>query len=385
MWHFWNGYVILQVEGLSLARFLRRISEQGIRVRRIRQDGTGGIRFAIGLRQFFQLHRLRRGLSVRVHIVERRGAPFLFAKMRKRPVLCIGTVLMLIGLFLASQHIWTIRLEGNETIDDETILAMLDEHGLHIGAKPKGAVLITAANDLSARIRDAAWIGLDREGVTLRVSVVEAVPKSETRNLETPSDLVAAKDGIVTNVLVLHGQACVKAGDSVRAGDVLISGTVVRNDASYQTWANGTVLAAIRYEAECEVLPVVTEAVLTERTQTLRTLRIGPWILLCTEAEFEHYRVADTRTVSVGDRFPSFCDCITVQEIAFRERSLDEQEAEQLAIANAREAALEQVPKDASVLNQYAAIRQRDGKRYAVVIVTAEESIGRTEEYPHDG
>ncbi len=385
MWNFWNGYVILQAEGLSLARFLRRIADAGFRIRQIRQDHAGTVRFAIGRKQFFQLHRLKSGLRLRIHICKRCGFPFLLAKMRKRPVLCIGTAIVLIGIFLASQRIWTIRIEDNETIDTETILALLDEHGLRIGAKPKGPVLITAANDLSARIHDAAWIGLDREGVTLKVSVVEAVPQSETRNLDTPSDLVAAKEGIITNVTVLHGQACVKAGDKVKAGDVLISGTVVRNDASYETWANGTVLAAIRYEAVCEVVPTVLESVLTDRIQTMRSLRIGSWTLFCTRSDFEHYRVSDTHTVPVGDRFPTYCDLFTVQEIVFRERSLSEQEAEQLALLNAREAALEQVPKDASVLNQYGTIRRKDGKLYAVVIVTAEESIGRTEEYPHDG
>ena len=119
----------------------------------------------------------------------------------------------------------------------------------------------------------------------------------------------------------------------------MISGTVVRNDASYETWANGTVLAAIRYEAVCEVVPTVLESVLTDRIQTMRSLRIGSWTLFCTRSDFEHYRVSDTHTVPVGDRFPTYCDLFTVQEIVFRERSLSEQEAEQLALLNAREAA----------------------------------------------
>ncbi len=385
MWQFWKGYVILQVEGLSLARLLRRISEQGIRIRKVRQDGEGRIRFAIGLRSFFKLHRLKQGLKLRIRVTERRGFPFLLARMRKRPVLCIGALLVLIALGFASQRIWMIRVEGNETIAADEILSLLDEHGLHIGARPKGPVLITAANDLSARIHDAAWIGLDREGVTLKVSVVEALPESEKRRTAVPSDLMASKDGVVTGIVVLHGQAHVKVGDKVKEGDVLISGTVVRNDASYQTWANGTVLAAVRYEAECEVVPEITEAVLTDRTETLRTFRIGPWTVFQTHPAFEHYRVSEMRTVPTGDRFCAYCDFVTAQEIAFLKRSLSEEEAEQLALANARESALERVPRDAAILNQYGTIRRRDGKLYAVVIVTAEESIGRTEEYPHDG
>ena len=83
--------------------------------------------------------------------------------------------------------------------------------------------------------------------------------------------------------------------------------------------------------------------------------------------------------------FPTYCDTRIAQEIVFRKRTLDASEAEQLALIEAREAALELVPKDASILNIYGTIRTRNGKQTAVVIVTAEENIGRTEEYPNDG
>ena len=124
---------------------------------------------------------------------------------------------------------------------------------------------------------------------------------------------------------------------------------------------------------------------LTDHTVILRTYRIGPWTLFRTKTDYAYYRITDAGTVKIGDRFPTFCDLFTAQEIEFRERSLSEEEAEQLALANAREIALDRVPKDASVLNLYGTIRRRGGTLYAVVVVTAEESIGRTEEHPHDG
>lgn len=385
MWHFCRGYVILQIEGAAIARFLRRLAQSGVRVLRLREIEPGKVRCEIDCRSFFKLHRLRKGLPIRIHIVRKKGLPFLLRRLKRRPVLWIGTLLVLIALFLASQRIILIRIEGNERITDETILTLLKEHGLFVGAKPKGAVLITAANDLSASIPEAAWIGLDREGVTLKVSVVEAIPASEKRVGDVPSDLVADRDGVVTEITVLRGQARVKVGDRVRAGNVLISGTVPWNDTYFETWADGVVRCAVRYEAECEVPATVREAVLTDRTETIRTLRVGRWTLFETKPAFDLYRLTEERTVPIGDRFPTFCDVLTATEIVIRERALDAEEAEQLALTQARETALEGVPKDASILNQYGTIRTRDQKAYAYVIVTAEETIGRTEEYPNDG
>ncbi len=385
MWHFLNGYVILHLEGVSIARLLKRISDQGIRIRRLIRLTGSAVSVQIGVRDFFKLHRLRTGLQVRIRIVEKRGLPFLRLKLQKHPVLWIGTLLMLTAIWFLSQRIWLIRIENGENIDRAELLSLLEEHGLSIGARVKGPVLITAANDLSVRVPNVAWIGLDREGIVLTVSVIESLQESQKRNGSIPSDLVASCDGIVTDICVLHGSSCVKIGDSVRAGDVLISGTVVRNDASYRTWADGTVLAAVRYRAEAELPTEQTEAVLTDLIEPVRSFRIGPWTLLQSKPEFEHYRLTDAQSVAVGYGFPTYCDTRIAQEIVFRKRTLDTSEAEQLALIEAREAALELVPKDASILNIYGTIRTRNGKQTAVVIVTAEENIGRTEEYPNDG
>ena len=385
MWNFWKGYVILQIEGLSIARFLKRMSDSGIRVFRLRETEPAVVRFEIEARRFFDLHRLRRGLPVRIRIIGKRGAPFVCRRIAKRPVLWIGTLLVTIGLCVASQRVWLIRIEGAQTVSRDAIYALLKEHGIHTGVKPKGPVLITAANDLSVRVPGAAWIGLDREGIMLKVSVVESLPESIKKNESIPSCIVADRDGVITSIDVMRGQACVKAGDSVKAGDLLISGIVMRNGTAYATWADGTVKAAIRYEATCEVPEKITESVQTDRRQIIRILRIGSFELFRTKPDFERYRLTDVQTIAVSDRLPVYCDLVTACEIVLRERIPNRTEAEQIALCDAREAALNDVPKDASILNQYGTIQSVDGKRYALVIVTAEETIGRTEEYPNDG
>ena len=43
---------------------------------------------------------------------------------------------------------------------------------------------------------------------------------------DTPCDIAAACDGYIKNVITKNGKQLVKAGDTVNAGDVLISGTV---------------------------------------------------------------------------------------------------------------------------------------------------------------
>ena len=77
-------------------------------------------------------------------------------------------------------------------------------------------------------------------------------------------------------------------------------------------------------------------------------------------------------------------ETVTAWEIEFRERTLDTEEARQYALMRALESAYAAVPRDAEIINTYGTIRQKRGAEYAVVIVTAEEIIGKTEEIPHD-
>ena len=385
MWHFFRGYVIIQIEGDSIAAFLRTLSNEGISLRNVSRTDERTVLAEIPLKRFFDLRKLKRGRRLRIHIRKRAGFPFLLKKALSRPVLLWGAIAALIALFVLSQRIWLIRIEGNDRIESEEILALLSEHSLTVGSRPKGPVLITAANDLSARIRDAAWIGLDREGITLHVTVKESIPKSPTKTDRVPYDILAEKDGVVTSITVMRGQARVKPGDRVRKGDVLISGTVRYKDESYETNADGIVYAAVRYEAESPLPQSVREAHETGNTQPVRIVRIGPWELFRSDPSFEFYRRSAFETVGSSSLLPVFVDRATAFEIIFEDRLLDQTEAEELALVRARETVFESAPKDASIINQYGTIRSSNGKQTAYVVVTAEEIIGRTEEIPNDG
>ena len=382
MWQFWNGYVIIQIEGLCAARFLKRLADAGIRVFHVRKTDEAVLRLMIPARRFFDLRKLRRGLPLRIRIVGRGGLPFALRKLGRRPVLWIGTCLLFFGMLLLSTRIWVIRIGGTNRVDPEEIRSLLSERGIVPGARIEGPILITAANDLSAQIHDAAWIGLDREGVLLTVNVVEALPESTKRISTVPSDIKADKDGIVTSIRVMRGQARVKAGDRVKKGDVLISGTVIYKDSSYETSADGTVCAAVEYREETTLSDRITESYETEAEAAVRILRIWDYELLRTKPPFEHYRLTDPGTVTMNGLLPIAIETRTAREIGFRERALTEEEAEQYALQEARERAYQAIPRDAAIINTYGTIRTKNGARYAVVIVTAEEIIGKTEERP---
>ena len=385
MWHFLQGYVIIQIEGLYASRFLKRMTASGIRVWNIRQNGSACIRLSIPVKSVFSLHKLRKGLPVRIRILSGHGFPFMLKKLGKRPVLWIGSLAAFFAITALSMRIWIIRIEETDLIDPKEIMDRLAEEGIHPGSYLEGPILITAANNLSAQVHDAAWIGLDREGVMLKVDIVESLPESTKHTDRIPSDIVAEKDGVITKIEVMRGQARVKVGDRVKMGDVLISGTILYQDSSYETSADGTVKAVVLYRAEAVLSDTVTESYETDSSESVRVLCVAGWEILRTVPSFEHYRLTDPKTIRVSSLLPVTIETYTAKEICFRERVLSEEESEQNALVLAREQAYADVPQDAAIIHTYGTVRIENGQRIAVVTVTAEEIIGRTEEVPHGG
>lgn len=385
MWHFWKGYVIIQIEGLCIARFLKRLSNADIRISDVKQSGNAVIRCTIPAKKFFELRKLKHGLPLKIHIIGRGGLPFEVRKLFRRPFLWVGTILLFSAISLLSSRIWLIRIEETKNVDPDEILALLSERGIYPGAFLKGPILITAANDLSAQVHGASWIGLDREGIQLTVRVKESLPESSKKTDLVPSDIVADRDGVVTSLMVMRGQARVKVGDRVKAGDVLISGTVLYKDQSTDMAADGTVYAAVEYRSEIELSDRVSESYETGSTELIRSFRFWNREIVRTDCAFEHYRIENDETVEENGLLPFSIVSTAAHEIGFRERMLTDEEAEQLALIEAREQAYGMIPNDAAILNTYGTIQTRNGKNFAVVIVTAEELIGKTEEKPHDG
>ena len=73
-------------------------------------------------------------------------------------------------------------------------------------------------------LSELAYVKIDIKGVKATVEVVEKIfPREE---ISGPCHIVAAKEGVVEEVLVLAGEAQVEKGKAVSKGDILISGVV---------------------------------------------------------------------------------------------------------------------------------------------------------------
>ncbi len=238
LWSYLRGYVRIRVTGPAVERFVNLAVSRGHRLWQTRRSGRS-LEANVEARSFRRLRRAARRTRSRVRILERHGLPFLLARTRRRPFLVLGAAVCLVALYAFSLVIWVVDVEGTAELDPELILEVAASLGLRPGVL-RGSVnprevergLILAVNGLS-------WAAVELHGATALIRVIEKVPLEKPVVPAPPADIVAAKDGVIQSLIVLAGQPVVKEGDTVKAGQVLISGgtdTVARGIAKSRVW-----------------------------------------------------------------------------------------------------------------------------------------------------
>lgn len=220
------GYVIISAEGKNQERFINMCLHNGLDIRDAEPYG-GGLRLKVRMSHFKHMRRLVRKCGVRVRILSKHGAAVFLKRNRGRAAFALCAAAVCIFFLTVPQYIWCVEINGVYDADTEEIAALLREHGVYAGAPKKGIDdLYEIKNDAVHRIDDINWAWLYIEGAKARFEVQEITPAPQIRDMETPTDIIAACDGVLRTAVVKRGERRVTSGMTVAAGDVLISGKV---------------------------------------------------------------------------------------------------------------------------------------------------------------
>lgn len=152
----------------------------------------------------------------------------------------IVAILAIFLYILSHDVVFDVRVEGNELLSEEYITAQLEAVGFGVGSRwsktDRGNVEI-ALLDASS---DIAWISINREGRVATVRVIELSPGMSPPST-APANIVADRDCVIEEITVVSGTPVVKVGDTVRRGDLLISGIVETANGTEYVRAEGSV------------------------------------------------------------------------------------------------------------------------------------------------
>lgn len=221
-----RGSVCVRAKSTYPERMLNLCSARGIEFWDVKWIDDTALSFCVARGDLRALRRAAEGCGAEVSIERTAGTPFFFARMRRRHALFAGGILCAALLLVNSLFIWDFEVTGNETVPTETILHALREHGVHRGTFIYSFRSQDICNRVLPELKDLCWVAVNVRGCKAYVQVRERVRAPERVNESEPTNVIAAKPGLITKVRALDGEKRVLPGTSVQQGQLLIAGVV---------------------------------------------------------------------------------------------------------------------------------------------------------------
>lgn len=281
---YFRGILHISTDIESFERVLRIAKANNISLNTI-SNTNEKITFYVYLKDYLKFREVLRKERVFLRIINKTGLPFFINKNKSRWIVVFGLVMSMIIIKYMSLYIWCIDFSGNNHISDESLRKYLKEKRITEGSKISELDATALEEDIRKDFPQIIWVSVDVNGTKLTLSVKENHQLSYNDKCSEVCDLVSDKDGIVVSIVTRRGVSNVKKGDSVKKGDILISG-IIQVKSEYDellrqdyTCADGTVIIQVTYEFKKEIMKSYNEKYYTGRISRAKYLRLPDYTI----------------------------------------------------------------------------------------------------------
>ena len=316
----------ISCQGLGAERLLEKLKAAGVRLYDVRRQDAKTLCFYYESRDQERVSGLLQSLGFACTPLPVRGYA---RRLAQWPRLVPGAIALLTALCCLAfllQFFWRIDISGAGAYAGE-VRQYLHAQGLRPGRLKSAVQTSQICDDLLYRLPRIAWVRARIQGVTLRIEITQGVPMPSGISQTAAGNIVAVCDGVIAHIDVYAGEAAVSAGDTVRAGDVLIYGRERGKDESFTpVHASGRVTARVWKSASAVLSGTQTQSIRTGRSMQ-RTVIACPFYRYALQAEPE-YLTAETeaeRLYPIAAWLPIWVERQTIYEVALEENPRDEQ------------------------------------------------------------
>ncbi len=271
----WFGTARVAIVGAEPQRVLNRLAAQGILFWDILRRDELTLELTVYRGSLERCRRAALRCLCEPELLELRGLRVELAGLRRRPVLLIGLLLAVLTVLWSQNYIWTLEVQGNETVPSQEILRCLSELGVGVGTRRSEVDPQGLENRMLDRMPALSWLTVNANSARAVVLVREREPKPELVDTREPTNVVAVRDGLIDTMEVYEGLAMAAPGELVRRGQLLVSGV----SAAFRTTVLHHAMAEVyaRTWRETEILSLRQAQIksYTGRTGVRWRLRVG--------------------------------------------------------------------------------------------------------------
>lgn len=341
---FFDGGVRAEIEGIDRERFLNIAAQRELTVCEVSEDPkTRTVTFWTRAADYKKMKPVAKKAQVRLRLKGKYGLPFFLYRNRARKLLAAGFAGFFLTLYGLSFFIWDISFEGNYRFTDETLLHYMETLPVTCGMRKSEISCERLEGEIRSAFPEITWVSAEIKGTRLTVRVKEnEVLLAPVPIDETPCDLTAGKEGTIVRTVTRSGLCQVKAGDTVAAGDLLVSGMIpIYDDAetlvnSHAVHADAEVYAETVHTFTYRLPAVRTELSRTGRTRNGAFFEIFSqpfYFLMPASGDLPWEYVMEERQLKFFEDFylPVYGAALTAYEYVPYEKAYTEEEVKEIA------------------------------------------------------
>lgn len=220
-----SGLLCIRIVAAEPEIIISKLLEANIYLKDVRFLDLLTMEFVINRRQIKLLQKILCQSDASYKIIKEKGLLWKFQKLANRKIFLIGVTLFIISTLLIPGRIFFVETSGNESIPSKLILFHAEICGLRFGVKSSDIHSEEIKNKLLNAIPQLQWVGIETSGSRAIIHVTERSLQSEadTGNQRVTS-IVAAKDGVITQMTVERGTPLFYVGQSVKENETIVSG-----------------------------------------------------------------------------------------------------------------------------------------------------------------
>lgn len=212
--------------------------------------------------------------SFDIDIIKNYGFPFLLKRYKHRYGLFIGFALFVLFFYIISLFVWDIQVTGNETIPTQQILTLLESQGFEKGKLKKSYDIKNIENGFLSKTDNISWVSINLKGTVAFVEVREKTEVIKKLDSSKPSNIYASRDGVIASIRSYMGYNAVNVGDTVTAGDVIVSGEYTdKYGVEYKLHSYAEVMAYTTHTYSVTVPFKTTEEQFTGKSKKYYTIK----------------------------------------------------------------------------------------------------------------
>lgn len=386
LWNYLQGYVIIEVSGFSVERFLNLAAHKGIYLWDINKN-VKGITAKVSIKGFKLLKPCSKKTRCHIKIATKEGFPFVIHKYRKRKILVFGILFFIGVLYFLSSFIWTIEISGNNRINKDDLIAHSIAEGLKPGTYKGKLDLRNLEKNFMSKFEDISWISISTKGTKAKIELTEIIEKTQIIDRTKPCDIVASKNGLIVSIAVNSGTPKVKQKDVVEKGDILVSGELIIGEEGAEqkreyVHASAEIKAKLWYEFNLKENIKYNEKIYTGQTKKEYSLEIldKKFNMLNTSIPYASYdKISDVKQLNFGGDFslPIALIIDEYSEYTLEKKTRSIEEIKGLIELQLDKILREQIDKNVQIIDKSIQYQTQNNEVTAKIIVTTIESISQ--------